>query len=123
MDDRSKINVGGIDGAGATLETKYLKRTQKVVAVSKGDLDSIMHFDLQSSISTGLGMFLTSGSIWLAEEKIFEQVEKPEFELTTAIIVCALCFAFGLYCLGNGLWDRYKKRKRITDIFEETETL
>lgn len=123
MDDRSRINVGGIDGTGATLETEYLKRTQKVVAVNKSDLDTIMHFDLQSSISTSLGMFLASGSIWLAVEKVFEQVEKPEFKLTTTIVVCALCFAFGLYCLGNGLWAHYKKRKRIMDIFEETETL
>ena len=123
MVDHPRINVRGSDSSGAVFNTEYLERTQKVIPVNKNDLDTIMHFDLQGSVSTAIGIFLMSGAAWLGGEKVLEQLDKPEFHWTNVIVFCAACFLFGLYCLGNGLWSHHKKRRRIMDIFKETKEI
>ena len=111
----------GAQGGGATVSTTYLERKQEFVAVNKTDLEDIIEFDNASLGFSGFGMFLVSGSGWLAVEKLLEQ--KDSVVMAPLLWVCIIAIFVGLFLLYWGYRMHGRKRNKITRIFSETRVV
>ena len=110
----------GIPVSGATFETSYLKRKQEVVPVTRSDLDDLIEFDSSELAFGGFGMFLLSGAVWLAAEKLLEQ---KQFGMNPLLWLCLLCVVVGIFLVIQAWRMHYRKIKRITRIYSETSVV
>ncbi|WP_166673652.1 hypothetical protein [Rhodovulum visakhapatnamense] len=102
----------------ALLINRHMVREQKVVGVTKVDLETIRVFDGMSSFWASFGVFLLSGAGWVLVQQV---LEAEALIITPLTAVCLTCVAFGALSLGAGVYFRSKKRGRIDQIFDEAE--
>ncbi|MCY3986552.1 MAG: hypothetical protein OXF23_05890 [Candidatus Dadabacteria bacterium] len=111
-------------GEGALIESKYQKRTQKVIPVNENDLKVIRDYDNDLGIIGSLGIFLVSGVLWPLVEDLLGQGRFPgqeDFLWTPILFIYFTCIFFGSLCLAYGFILNRRRKKRIMDIFQETE--
>lgn len=106
--------------SGAMILHSHLDRQQEVVGVTRDDLEDILSFDGVAACFAAFGMFLLSGAVWLIAENT---LDNNGFAFDPLMAFCIPSVAFGMACLGAGVFFHLKKRSRITRIFSQTKSL
>lgn len=104
--------------SGAMIVNEPVTRRQKVVAVTHDDLDDILSFDGVSAVFGTIGMFLLSGSVWIIAEKA---LGIEGLHLDSLMTFCFTCAVFGVLFMFASLYFWFKKRGRISRIFDQAK--
>lgn len=99
---------------GALLSTDYRSRKVVVIPVMKSDLEDIRAAGLSESIPFNGGMFMLSGSAWVAIEKFISTPQ--EQELPAVFWVMSAAALFGLLLLATAIPLRHARLRKIDRI-------
>jgi len=102
---------------GAMIVHNHLHRHQDVISVTRDDLENILLFDGVSAFLYGFGTFMLSGSTWIIAEN---SLDVDGFGMTSLMSFCIASFIFGGVLLVIGAYFHFKKRSRISKLFEQT---
>ena len=84
---------------GASIKHRYRNRTQEVFAVTRSDLEDIRAEGLSSALPFTVGMFMLSGSVWVAVDKYLSRPEGADLPSAFWVMLLAASFGATLICI------------------------